>query len=368
LYLRGSEYFSTGDPKVFSKAESFFDRALQLDPQLAEAHVGLGAIHNAIYFGQMGPGERDLEISREHFNKALEINPGLIAALRGQLQIHLDRDESEECLKIARKAAAMGSNHIEALLLAGEAYEFGNMPQKAIPLLERAVRVDPASAAALWDLVIALQWTRQNPRAFQAGATYLERFGEDTEVYLWMGVAASAMGSNDRAAAMFDRAIETGGETRDLRTDEAAAWFYLQRGRRERAKEILSRMASALEERLAAYPNNGRVRSSLVEVYALLGRKADALHQLEILMPQISRPGYRDQAVPLVGAALLHAGCVEQAKAVFATLRHGDMAGSWGELRIYDFLAASLADQPEFQRFRAEGEAAMARLAAKYGS
>lgn len=367
FYLRGAEYLTTGDPKEFAKAESFFDHALELDPQLAEAHVGLGAIHNATYFGQLGPGERDLEISREHFDKALEINPNLIAALRGRLQIHLDRDETEECLKIAQKAKAMGSHRIEALLLAGEAYSWGLMPDKAIPFLERAIELDPASPAALWDLVYSLQWTGQNKRAFQAGATYLERFGEDTEVYLWMGVAANAMGSHDTAAAMFDRAIETGGETRDLRTDEVAVWFYLQRGRPERAKELLSRMATALEGRLAAYPSNARVRSSLVEVYALLGRKADALHQLEVLMPQISRPGYRDQAVPAVAVALLYLGCVEQARQVFGILRRGDIAGSWGELKIYGYLMASMVTQAEFRRFRAEGEAALTRLRAKYG-
>lgn len=366
LYLRGSEYFSSGDPNVFSRAESFFERSLELDPRLAEAHVGLGAIHNAIYFGQLGPGERDMEIAREHFDKALEIKPDLVAALAGRLQIHLNRDEPEECLKIARKAEAMGSTRIEAVLLAGQAYAWGFMPDKAIPLLERAVELDPANPAALWHLVYSLQWTGQNQRAFQAGATYLNRFGEDTEVYLWMGVAAGEMGSPDKAAAMFDRAIEWGGESRDFRTDEVAAWFLLRVGKKERARKLLTHMASVLEERLAAYPTNVRVRSSLVEAYALLGRKADALRQLEILMPQISKPGYRDQSVPTVAVALLYAGCVREAKQVFDILRGGEIAGSWSECKSNPSILVLMADQPEFQRFRVEGEAAMAKLHAKY--
>jgi hypothetical protein len=83
-------------------------------------------------------------------------------------------------------------------------------------------------------------------------------------------------------------------------------------------------------------------------------------------MPQLSQPGYRDQSVPTVATALLYVGCVEQAKQVFDILRRDDMAGYWREAQTLASLPA-VAKHPEFQRFRAEGEAATTRLRAKYG-
>jgi tetratricopeptide (TPR) repeat protein len=98
-----------GDPKVLRPAAH---KALELDPLLAEAHVGMG-----ISYMQ----ERDWANAVKSFERALELNPNLT-------QIH--------------------TAYSDALVLMGQ-------KQRALQLLEQAMTMDPLSLTVRRDLAFA---------------------------------------------------------------------------------------------------------------------------------------------------------------------------------------------------------------------
>ncbi len=370
LYLRGSSLLHAGGPEAMAQAELLFKRALELDPGLAQACVGLGAIYSTQVFLGLDPSERAVGLAEQHYRKALELEPELISARRGLLRLGLYRGEAEECLELARAAVRSPAPSLEELLLIGEAYTYAQLPEKAIAPLERAIALDEANPAAHWHLVIAADWAGQHEKAYKAGATYLRRFGEDeaVEVYIWMADAALEMGTPDSAGVLLERARAIGGINR--RADYYAAVVYLSSGSVGRARQILSQTADSLERRLEGYPDNVGDRVLLATTQAFLERDADVVKQLKILMPAIESPGYRNVWIADLALALLYAGMDAQAERIFQIMRKDEAAvvGYAGEISMGWFYARldRAANHPLTRDFLAYAAPKRARLRAKY--
>ncbi len=367
FFLLGADQLRLGVPNSLRQAEPYLARALEIDPGLEKAWVALGAVHAARYFLGLEGGDRNLELAEQSYRKALELKPGYFSATRGLLRLHFYRSDPKECLEIARQLETIQPRDAEGLLLLAEAYLFGDMLDKAMGLLERVIAMDPANEAALWHRVRVAGGAGHHRKAFETGAGYLRRFGEDAEVYLVMAGSSFLTGSRDTTARLLERAVAMGLEGGDVRAHGFAALFYLATANEKRARELLHQQVEHDQQALLAFPESFRVRTDLAWAYALLGRRAELSREIEILVPIIARPGFREQAAIDVAVALLFAGEDRQATRVFDYLRRGSIAGYVGGLQIYEtYRLEKVTSHPEFQRFLAEARAQSAALRARY--
>ena len=60
LYLQGADLLQESTPEATEIAFEYFTRAVELDPGLTEAHVGLGAVHSTRYMSGSGGGQQSL--------------------------------------------------------------------------------------------------------------------------------------------------------------------------------------------------------------------------------------------------------------------------------------------------------------------
>jgi len=176
----------------------YLDKALQLDPELAEGWAGMGLLHANV------PGEATLGI--EPLEKALELNPNLIDASNWLQVIYSDTGDKRRALAIAEQMverdplyppgfgnAVNGYNEfgmqdkswelIERIrpflpgdpqLLQGEANTWMSLgqPAKAIPLLESALETQPSDAVLKNLLATSLLQTGQFERMLEVGAQW----------------------------------------------------------------------------------------------------------------------------------------------------------------------------------------------------
>jgi tetratricopeptide (TPR) repeat protein len=72
--------------KQFAKAQAKFEQAIKADPKLAEAH-------NNLAFVLRKQGSQNFQLSLEHYNKAIQLKPGLAEAYmyRGVLYTQMGR-------------------------------------------------------------------------------------------------------------------------------------------------------------------------------------------------------------------------------------------------------------------------------------
>jgi len=360
LYLRGSFLMQIESPESNEKAMACFREALSIDPDLAEVHVGVGALQTARYFLGWGAGRRDLESAEASFREALRLDPTLMRARRGLIKVQWERGLSEECLKLGSEAKTYPRSGVEGLLARAEAFWMGGLPDEAIPLLEEAIAVDPVNLVAHWSLVVAATWADQPQRAIEAAEEFFRRFGEDPEVHLWTGVARAARGDFDSAIVHVDRALELYGAAVPDYGHYIAARCRRAAGDATGANELARAGIELLRARIGASSDNPRTRGMLTLDLALLGDAAAA--KAEAVRVLTGSP-YPADLVLLAEAHRLLSDHATAAELMRSALRQGYVGGRDLVMRSVD-----LEDFSEYAVLVEEWRRELQRLRALYAN
>ena len=146
--LRGRELL-LGNPKnrgTFEQAKASFLKAIELDPNYAQAHAGLGFAYMFDYQNRWSDDpDGSLPLAKRYAERAIEKNPKdplarAVAAVAATFNGDLDRAQSEIGI-----ALSLNPNLAMAYNIAGSIRMYAGQPLEAIPLIERAMRLDPAA-------------------------------------------------------------------------------------------------------------------------------------------------------------------------------------------------------------------------------
>jgi adenylate cyclase len=153
-YLRGRELLSapvgigkTKNREALEQSSKFFMRALELDPGYALAYAGLSMSYNLDYQNRWSDDpDRSLPLSKRYAELAVEKNPKepfarLCTSWAAIFEKDLDRAKSE-----AETALSCNPNYASAYAVLGTIHTYLGRPLEAIPLIERATRLDPAAS------------------------------------------------------------------------------------------------------------------------------------------------------------------------------------------------------------------------------
>jgi len=146
--LRGRELL-LGNPKnrgTFEQAKASFLKAIELDPNYAQAHAGLGFAYMFDYQNRWSDDpDGSLPLAKRYAERAIEKNPKdplarAVAAVAATFNGDLDRARSEIGI-----ALSLNPNLAMAYNIAGSIRMYAGQPLEAIPMIERAMRLDPAA-------------------------------------------------------------------------------------------------------------------------------------------------------------------------------------------------------------------------------
>ena len=248
-YLRGREFFHRASEESLQFAIQMFTRAIAIDPQFARAYAGLADCHSwsHLYFG---PSESKVKAAIDASRKALELDPDLAEAhvsygwavsLHGQYELAESEFET-----------AIGMN-----LKLYEAYYFyarmcwaqGKMEQAA-QLFEKATEVNPEDYQAL-SLVVAVydklgknsQMELTRRRAISVIERRLELNPDDARALTFGAGLLIGQGERKRGLEFAERAIAIEPENLTIAYNVACA--YARAGDAENALDYLSKVLLA---------------------------------------------------------------------------------------------------------------------------
>ena len=243
-YWKGKAAMDREGPEANASALPCFDRAIALDPAFADAHVGRGAaLTSRMFHGWMKEDPAQAEAS---FHTALRMDSTSVAAYRGLIHLSWFRGDWEGCLKIGRRVSILGLDSPEALFARGEAYCFGGLADRAVPIFQTIVAADPANAGGYWLLVLATSVAGQFDQCVAAGETYAQRFGADLEVELGMAQSYECLGDTLQARIHYNNVMRTLPASVNNYHYAAVARFLETTGHHARAVEILQRGLTSL--------------------------------------------------------------------------------------------------------------------------
>jgi len=190
-YLKGKSYYRADKPEHFAFAIQMYERALQLDPNMALAHSGIADVLIFQYMAYYDRSREIMEKARGQAQKALLLEPGLPEGHRslgryymfmGDLRsaeacfiravdlnpryaigyrtlgwLKYQQGNYEESMEWANRALQLAPTDTETLLLIGQLHTYERRYTAAMATLQRAVEIEPDYGRAYYNLGLAYQ-------------------------------------------------------------------------------------------------------------------------------------------------------------------------------------------------------------------
>lgn len=275
LYLEGRYYWNERTAAGFNHAIDDFTQAIVADPQCAKAYAGLADSYNLIREYTSMPEDDALRRAEAAARKAVELDPNLSEAHRA-LAFPLfwwKRDVPAAELEFER-AIALNPNDGTARLWYANALTFNGEHEKALTQIDRAQELDPSSSSVradkgrvLYDAgrkdeaIALLRQMKKNEPAFVSPHRYL------AQIYFEEGQYPEYFLEAEEVARLVHRPD-------DLELLEAEKNGFARSG----ANGLLQ---SRLQEQKQLYGKEKTPAYAVAQTAALLGKKAEALAYLK---------------------------------------------------------------------------------------
>jgi serine/threonine protein kinase/Tfp pilus assembly protein PilF len=248
MYLRGRYYWNKRSPDGVQKAIEYFNRAVEADPAYALAYAGLADTYNLISFFNFLPPREATPKARAAAARALEIDGDLAEAhiSLAYVSYTFDWDWPEATRHINRalalnRDAVMNHSYYPFYLSVGGRFD------EAIRVAKSAADRDPLSAAASHNLAVQLALARRFDDA-------IEECRRTIAIDPNYGVAHDVLAGSLAAKGMYREALSEG--ERAVAANPASAMFnadlaYVRArlGQTDAARRTLDQLTSASAQR-----------------------------------------------------------------------------------------------------------------------
>jgi TolB-like protein/DNA-binding winged helix-turn-helix (wHTH) protein/Tfp pilus assembly protein PilF len=204
LYLKGRYFWNKRTPEGFQQAIGWFEQAIARDPKYARAYAGLADSYALIASWLLATPAEVIPKARAAALKALEIDPNLAEAHTSLALITQNHDwDWRSAEKEFRRAIELDPNYVTGHHWYAEHLAFQGRFDEALAEIDRARRLDPLSLIIATDTGAILFFARQYDRAieeFRAVLAVEPTFGRASIIafaYLEKGQVAEALAQVD---------------------------------------------------------------------------------------------------------------------------------------------------------------------------
>ena len=142
-FWRGRYLVERGTKEANDQARSMFEKALELDPGLAAAHMGLGWTYYMNWATHWSDDPTALDRALELATKAIALDDSLAPAYSLLGHVYLWRKEYDQAIAETERAIALDPNNADGYQDLAEVLIWAGRPEEAIGLIEKAMRLNP---------------------------------------------------------------------------------------------------------------------------------------------------------------------------------------------------------------------------------
>jgi TolB-like protein/class 3 adenylate cyclase/Flp pilus assembly protein TadD len=247
LYLKGRYFVTQLSEDGWTKAVDSFEKAIALDPGFAQAYVGLGQSYGTVSDFVMSPRQA-IPKARAALERALTLDPNLADA-HGTLAYWVlygydwnwsaAEKEFKLALDLDPSSAETHRRYCDFLDRMGRVDE-------AMVQADRAAELDPLSVETILEKAFIYRDSRQNAKALEAFQQVVDRAPNSPFGYMGKGMVYFATGNYDAARPQFEKCAEKG---RSPFFDQWIAVVNARTGRRSDALKLLDRIKAESSHR-----------------------------------------------------------------------------------------------------------------------
>jgi TolB-like protein/class 3 adenylate cyclase len=214
LYLKAREGYRTFLPERYAEALDLFRKAIDLDPDFAEAHAGLAQAAQVIWSDSwlfVMPARQALALAKQSATRALSLDPDNVLALSVFARVNRNQGKHGEAIRLARKAVKSEPNNPIGHYMLAHQLAVAGEPLAASSSLEEATRLEPRPSQYS---IIGYGWTYIWLRRYGEAVELFEHYREEQPkhnvvwVSLALAVAQAHLGDKNKAALEVQRLLK----------------------------------------------------------------------------------------------------------------------------------------------------------------
>jgi adenylate cyclase len=267
-YLRGLQAYHEGTPESGTRAISLFESAIARNPNFAKAYAGLAFAWRS--HSMFVDHHTSVERAEDAARRALELAPDLAEAHAAMASIHMSADRFDEARKEMEKAIQINPNYDEGYRLLGEDYcAFGRFDE-GIANFRKASALNPLSSDLLGPLGHSLRVAGRVGEALEV----FNSMGEaHPDYFLGKAICYMQLGDPARAGELLHKGLQA--NPNDPFMKYGMALLYAVQGKKAEAERQLKELAS--------FPSESVRLNAEFQVRAILGDFDDAFKALDRL-------------------------------------------------------------------------------------
>lgn len=271
-YLRGRFHFNSLTEDGYAKALADYERAVLLDPSYALAYTGIADFYYHLAVHGVMPSNQCLAASEAAARRAVEIDPDLAeahAALGFALSGRFKWAEGE---RHVLRALELSPNSALAHLRYGNHLVQQGFVEEAVQHARRSLELDPLSPIYQFSLGWGLYFARRFDECLEQYQSMIAEHPLNPMAYFGLAWVARHVGRHDEALSAMKRAEELSNGSLMMTTGRGLA--YAAAGMRREAEEVLEKIA-ALPAQCYVIPYH------VALIHQFLGDREKALLALE---------------------------------------------------------------------------------------
>jgi len=230
-------YGAMAPDKVMPRAISEARKAIQIDSQLAEAHVSLGCVQS-VY-------ERSWQQARQEFETGMKLNPSYTVSYQWYAVNYLvPLGKFDEASDIISRALRLDPISLVINMTMGVISYFRRSYDEAIESYNKTLELDPNFAPVHFFLGQSLVQKNRYKEALKHLLKAIQLFGESNNMLATFGYAAARAGKTDHANSALNKLLSLYNQRYVSAYDIALIYTGL-----DQTKEALEWLNKALEER-----------------------------------------------------------------------------------------------------------------------
>lgn len=211
-YLRGRFYWNQRTEKDFVRSLEFFEQAIALDPKFADGYAGLADAHLGFYDYAFRSPQETVPLAKKALNKALQLNPNLSDAHTSLAFIEFIYDwNAEKAFQSSQKAVELNPNNSLAYHRYGWFLMIAGKDQEGLRQLERALELDPLSSTIQTNIGYAHFCARRYEQAIEQFKKVIANDQSNSLPHWYLGASFHSLEQFDEMITAYVKALELDG-------------------------------------------------------------------------------------------------------------------------------------------------------------
>jgi tetratricopeptide (TPR) repeat protein len=311
-FLRGMEYIGRNTKEAVAQARQWWEKAVALDPQYAEAYALLGFTYYREWAMRYSVDPQTLERALALEQQALALDDSLPAAHSLVGGIYAMKQQYDQAIAEGERAIVLDPNNADSYHLQAHILNWAGRPEEAIRRIEQALRLNPHYPPIyLFQLGWAYRLAGRYAEAITTLREAISRSPSHMASYEQLTVNyvqqwASQLNPDPQTLAQAEAAVQ---RALALNADDPISRAFL--GLVYLWQKQYDQAIAEMERALALNPNMADSYAYLAETLSRVGRSEEAVAMAEQALRH--KPFFADGHLSLVGAAYYLAGKLEEA-------------------------------------------------------